>query len=163
MTYTFKLNGEVYKVDLDENDNEIVVEINGDQHPVEFSKIDNNFYSLIVDGESLTIAVSKKGKHLQVFYEGQLYELESISDRDKAKAGGAGSGLQITAPMPSRVVKLLKAEGDDVEAGEGVVVVEAMKMESELKAESTGKIKEINVAEGDSVEANAVLVVLSND
>lgn len=163
MTYTFKLNNEIYKVDLEENENITHVEINGEPHPVEFSKIDNNLYSLIVSGQSLTIAVSKKGKKLQVFHEGHLYDIESISDRDKAKAGAGGSGLQISAPMPSRVVKLLKGEGDDVEEGEGVIVVEAMKMESELKAEITGKVKEIKVAEGDSVEADAVLVVLSSE
>jgi len=63
--------------------------------------------------------------------------------------------------MPSRVVKILKEEGDSVELDEGVIVVEAMKMESELKAPSSGKIKEIRVSEGDAVESGTILVVLS--
>ena len=63
--------------------------------------------------------------------------------------------------MPSRIVKLLKGEGDAVEEGEGVIVVEAMKMESELKASLSGTVKDIKVAEGDTVEGGAVLVVLS--
>ena len=65
--------------------------------------------------------------------------------------------------MPSRVVKILKNEGDVVESGEGVIVVEAMKMESELKASVSGKIKEIKVSEGDAVDGGAVLVVLEGE
>ncbi len=65
--------------------------------------------------------------------------------------------------MPSRVVKILKSEGDEVVEGEAVVVVEAMKMESELKALQAGKIKTIKVNEGDAVEANTLLVILSEN
>ena len=57
----------------------------------------------------------------------------------------------------------MKNEGDEVKQDEGVVVVEAMKMESELKAPQSGKIKTIKVKEGDAVEANSVLVVLSSE
>lgn len=161
MTYSFKLNNQIYKVNIDEDEKSVVVEIDGEKHHVEYTQLDTNLFSIILYGKSLTIGVLKQGKKVQVFHEGNLYELESISDRDKAKAGIAGSGLEIASPMPCRVVKILKSEGDDVEQNEGVIVVEAMKMESELKAYSAGKIKEIKVKEGDTVEANTLLVVLS--
>ena len=73
------------------------------------------------------------------------------------------SCLEINSPMPSRVVKILKSEGDEVVEGEAVVVVEAMKMESELKALQAGKIKTIKVNEGDAVETNTLLVILSEN
>lgn len=163
MSYTFKLNNEVYKVIFNEDKDRLVVEIDGNEYPVEYSRIDDHLYSVIINGQSTTLAVLKNGKNIQVFQDGILRQLEYISEREILKGGAVSSGLEITSPMPSRVVKILKNEGDEVELEEGVIVVEAMKMESELKATSAGKIKEIRVNEGDAVEAGAVLVVLSED
>jgi biotin carboxyl carrier protein len=77
-------------------------------------------------------------------------------------AGGAhGSGPQrVTAPMPGKVVRVLVAAGDEVTAKQGLVVVEAMKMENELKAARDGRVCEVAVTEGQSVEAGTVLVVV---
>ena len=73
----------------------------------------------------------------------------------------ARSGLQrITAPMPGRVVRLLVKPGDAVAHRQGVVVVEAMKMENELGAPRAGRVKEVAVTEGQSVEAGRLLVVI---
>lgn len=163
MTYSFKLDNQIYKVNIEQEENSLVVEINGEEHPVEYTRLDENLYSIIINGKSLTIGTFKQGKNIQVFYDGNLYELEAISEREHSRSGGFGSGLEIISPMPSRVVKLLKSEGEDVEEGEAVVVVEAMKMESELKAPQAGKIKTIKINEGDAVEANALLVVLSDE
>lgn len=161
MTYTFKLKNQVYKVNIDEDEDLNIVEIEGESKEIRFTKVDSNLYSVIIDNESLTIGIFKKGKKIQVFYKGNLFEVEAISDRDSSKAGVAGTGLEIMSPMPSRIVKILKEQGDEVDEDEPVVVVEAMKMESELKAPSTGKIKEIKVNEGDTVEEGAILVTLS--
>ena len=65
--------------------------------------------------------------------------------------------------MPSRIVKILKKVGDTVEPDEGVIVGEAMKMESELKAQTPGKVKDVKVKEGDNVEGGTVLVTLTAD
>jgi biotin carboxyl carrier protein len=62
--------------------------------------------------------------------------------------------------MPGRVVRVLVQAGDDVEAKQGVVVVEAMKMENELRSPKTGRVKEVNVSPGTSVEAGRVLLVV---
>jgi len=71
------------------------------------------------------------------------------------------SGLQrLTAPMPGRVVRILVREGDQVEARQGLVVVEAMKMENELAATRAGRVKEIAITEGASVESGRLLVVV---
>lgn len=73
----------------------------------------------------------------------------------------AKSGLQrITAPMPGRVVRILVKPGDEVVHRQGVVVVEAMKMENELGAPKAGRVKEVAVTEGQSVEAGRLLVVI---
>ncbi len=161
MSYNFKLNNQIYKTVVEQDENGSVVEINGCKHRIEYAQLDANLFSIILDNRSLTIGVFREGKKLQVFYDGNLYELESVSGRDLSKAGIARDGLEIISPMPSRVVKILKQEGEDVSQNEGVVIVEAMKMETELKALQAGKIKSIKVKEGDTVDANAIVVVLS--
>lgn len=164
MTYTFKLNEQVYKITLEENEGQIEVEIDGEKLPVDYRKIEDNLYSIILGGQSLTLGVFKKGKKVQIFFDGDLYDLESISEREQRKSSLAASGVQeIKAPMPSRVVKVLKSEGDEVSRDEGVVVIEAMKMESELKSPIAGKVRNVMAKEGDAIEAGTVLMVVASD
>jgi biotin carboxyl carrier protein len=76
-------------------------------------------------------------------------------------AHSADDGPQrVTAPMPGKIVKLLVKPGDRVQARQGVIVVEAMKMENELRARAAGTVSEVRVTEGTSVEAGAILVIL---
>ena len=75
-------------------------------------------------------------------------------------AGPAGRPLPVTAPMPGRVVRVLVSAGDRVAARQPVVVVEAMKMENELRAAGDGTVAAVHAREGESVEAGALLVVI---
>ena len=70
---------------------------------------------------------------------------------------------KINAPMPGRIIKILKNVGDSVSEGEGIIVVEAMKMESELKTSIAGNITAINIKEGDTVELGSHLVTVESD
>jgi acetyl-CoA/propionyl-CoA carboxylase biotin carboxyl carrier protein len=76
-----------------------------------------------------------------------------------ASGGGAGSGT-ISAPMQGTIVKVLVAEGDAVEVGQSVLVLEAMKMENHISAEKSGTVKEVRIAAGDTVGTGDVLVVI---
>ena len=78
------------------------------------------------------------------------------------KAGAAqGTGPQrITAPMPGKIVRVLVKAGDEVKARQGLVVVEAMKMENELRAGRDGRVRDVSVVEGQSVDAGAMLLVV---
>ncbi len=164
MTYTFRFEDQIYIINLEEEDIQTNVEINGKKIPVEFKRIDENLYSIISEGKSLSIGIFKNAKKIDVFFEGNLYELESISERQKVAGKASDSGTQeIKSSMPGRVVKILKNIGDGVKLGEGVIVVEAMKMESELKSTIDGKVTEIKVEEGDAVESGTVLLSLSSN
>jgi biotin carboxyl carrier protein len=77
-----------------------------------------------------------------------------------ASHDSAGGPQRITAPMPGKIVKLLVKPGDNVQPRQGLVVVEAMKMENELRARAAGTVSEVRVTEGSSVEAGAILVIL---
>ncbi|QMU55741.1 MAG: biotin/lipoyl-binding protein [Candidatus Mycalebacterium zealandia] len=163
MKYILKLGDEKFRVNVEDENGRAVVESGDFSSTVDFARLDPALVSIVCDKHgSFTAGVVKKGKKVQVFSEGTLYEFESVTERELSASGEDG-GLQISSPMPSRVVKILKNEGDSVAQDEGVVVVEAMKMESELKASVAGKIKEIKVKEGDAVEGGAVLVVLEGE
>ncbi len=175
MIYTFKFQDQTFRVNLEEEGKQTEIEIadSGEvtrqsqiewkRMPLEFQKIDESFYSIIVDGRSIGVGILKKGKKVEVFVGGDLYEFESISDREKERAKGVISGIQeIKSPMPSRVVKILKNNDDEVKESEGIIVIEAMKMESELKSPIEGKVKEVKVKEGDAVESGTVLVLISS-
>jgi biotin carboxyl carrier protein len=81
--------------------------------------------------------------------------------RQKKAGAAAGTGPQkIVAPMPGKIVRVLVKAGDEVKARQGLVVVEAMKMENELRAARDGRVREVSVAEGQSVDAGATLMVV---
>ena len=86
--------------------------------------------------------------------------LTDPSRRGREEGPDADGPAQITAQMPGKVVRVLVSEGDDVTAGQGVVVVEAMKMENEMAASKDGKVVSLNVEPGQSVESGAVLAVI---
>jgi len=84
-------------------------------------------------------------------------------DRKHRRSGGdsAQAGHQfLTAPMPGKVIRVLVSRGDQVKAGQGVMIVEAMKMQNEVKSPKAGQISEIKVSEGDTVTANQVLAIV---
>lgn len=78
--------------------------------------------------------------------------------RSRRRPADAGQGIKkLTAPMPGKVVRIMAPAGTDVEAGQPVLAIEAMKMQNELKSPKTGKVKKISVSEGDAVDAGQTL------
>jgi biotin carboxyl carrier protein len=119
--------------------------------------------SPLAAGRSYDVMLEPAGKGAwQVHVNGRAVPaaLRTSTQRLRGQSGGAGGDGRVVAPMPGRVVKVLVAPGATVEAGQGVVVVEAMKMENELRAPRAGIVREVRVAEGASVEARTVLVVI---
>jgi biotin carboxyl carrier protein len=102
---------------------------------------------------------------VNVLVRGQVSRVDVADERRlRLRAGSAGFSVEgkqvINAPMPGKVVKVLVKQGDEVKEGQGLVVVEAMKMENELKSPKAGKVVELLAKEGTTVENNAKLVVV---
>lgn len=99
-----------------------------------------------------------------LWVDGWRYEVEALDERRRAiRDLSAASAVQagpapLVAPMPGLIVRLLVAEGDEVQAGQGLVVMEAMKMENELRAASAGIVSRIHASEGSAVDRGALLV-----
>lgn len=108
----------------------------------------------IVPGPVSGYLVDVAGHHLAV----EVRDPRAVSSSHRT---GIGEGRQnVAAPMPGKVIRLLVAAGDEVDAGQGLVVVEAMKMQNELKSPKQGRVAELRVAEGATVTAGEVLAVI---
>ena len=120
--------------------------------------------SLLVDGHSYEIKREQTATDLHMWVGSSRFAVElrdPRSLRSRQKAGGDETGpKKIVAPMPGRVVRLLVAEGSEVEAGQGIIVVEAMKMQNEIKAPKKGVVKKISTSPGAAVNPGDVLAIV---
>lgn len=126
--------------------------------------IANESLSLLINGESLDVRLERTGEKLVVRLRGKAYEC-SVRDprslRGGKRAGAMGTGPQeIKASMPGKVVRVLANAGDRVEAGQGIVVLEAMKMQNEVRAPKAGLLNKISAREGLNVNAGDVLATI---
>lgn len=127
--------------------------------PVRMVKLGNNVYRVVTQ--------KRQGKgHYTLWVDGYRFEVEALDERTRAirdvsAANAAPSGpAPILAPMPGLIIRVNVNPGDSIEAGQGVVVMEAMKMENELRATTSGTVKSVKVAPGTAVERGALLVEL---
>jgi biotin carboxyl carrier protein len=149
------------------------IALDGRSAEVDAVEVRPGSWSIVVDGRSVVVDLDRVGSGVVASAGAAPAELASsapvvIEDarrRRLSQATAAGrpkvAGEQLRAPIAGRVVKLLVAEGDVVAAGQGVIVLEAMKMENELKAERGGKVTAIAVTAGQSVDNGAPLVTLT--
>ena len=138
------------------------VSLDGATVQVDAMKSGPTVYSIIEDGLQYEAMVDEKGAHgFDVTVSGRIFHFEVLDERTKLLAGSAApvvSGPQsVEAEMPGKVVKIDAAVGEQVSQGQGILVVEAMKMENEIPAPIDGVLTEIAVSEGDTVEAGALL------
>jgi biotin carboxyl carrier protein len=141
------------------------ISIDGKAVQVDAVRSGPNIYSVIEDGQQFEAMVDEKGAHgFDVMVGGRIFHLDVMDERSKllaASAAHAVSGPQtVTAEMPGKVVKLSVAVGAEVRERQGVVILEAMKMENEIPSPIDGIVREIAVSEGQTVEAGATLFVV---
>lgn len=120
-------------------------------------------YSVLMDGRSYDARVEEHPDCLVVVIDGYRFETEVRDPRRWSAKGsrrGADGVQTVTAPMPGKVVRVLVAAGDTVEPGQGLVVVEAMKMQNEMKAARAAKILSVQAKEGATVTAGEILATL---
>lgn len=165
MKYIVEVSGERHEVELEDgrasvgsvNTSASLLEVAGS--PVHVITIGGRQYQAVVKRESA------KGRYV-LWMDGWRFELDALDARARAirDLSAAAAGLKgpapVVAPMPGLIVRLHVAVGDTVEAGQPVVVMEAMKMENELRAQAPGRVKAIHAQPGKAVEKGTTLVEL---
>ena len=162
-----QLGERIAKVELVEmNGNHLKVSVDGKIYEPDIIQVERGVYSLIVDGKSYNVELTEtngaKKYNANVLYHN--YELEVVDAQSKYLRGRTSMDTEedsvISSPMPGKVVSIPVKVGDSVKAGDTVIVVSAMKMESEYKVRNDRTVKEIRVKEGDTVGANQPLIII---
>ena len=171
VNYEVDINGRLRLVSVTRADGVFHVTIDGRRVDVDSARIDAYSWSLIVlDGGSafrrtyeITIARDQTSSQVAVGV-GPVRLAASANGRRRSKkeaaAHAAAGPLRVVAPMPGKIVRVLVQSGDAVHARQPLIVVEAMKMENELRAGRAGTVAEVRAQAGQSVDAGAVLVVV---
>lgn len=162
MKYITTLDGKEFSIEIIDEHH---VSINGRVQEVDFESISGQpVYSLIIDGKSYESYVYETEEGWQVLTRGRQYNLTVEDEREKRLRAAAGSGVaesgeyHLKAPMPGLVVSIPLGEGDKVEKGQVVVILESMKMQNELKSPKAGTVGRIRVKQGETVEQRQALL-----
>lgn len=159
-----------FSVELNQSPENASAEVDGRQYEVEVRELNAGQYLLLVDGRVCKARVeSKQGSQssaylFDVAFGGNGYEVTVVDPKrlrtgETTAAHSAGT-VQIISPMPGKVVRVLVEQGAQVEAGAGVIVVEAMKMQNEMKSPKAGTVISINAEVGATVSAGDVLAAI---
>jgi biotin carboxyl carrier protein len=148
--------------------NKVQIQIDEKLYDVDISMIENGVYSIIYQNKSYNLELVKSSEDSKKYDVSTLYNTIPVEIVDvhrkymksRQKDDVDEGQEKIFTPMPGKVIKIPVKKGDKIEPGQTVIIVEAMKMQSEYKVKRECKIKDILVSEGDTVEGNQTLIVL---
>src|SRR5207244_4113275 len=153
-----------YRLELNRTTTGWTCSLNGRPVQLDVALIRPGVLSLLIENQAYEVKREKVGSEMHLWVGNQRYTAELRDPRSlrnlKDGAGRQQGSSRLTAPMPGKVVRLLVNEKDQVEAGQGVVVVEAMKMQNEIKSPKKGIVQKLTAAEGTSVNAGDVLAIV---
>lgn len=159
MNISLWLNNKKYKLNLAEKiDNGILVSMGRNKYHVSVEFLGDGEALLNVNGKIYDIIINSNSRSFSVYVNGKSFEIEKKSASQILK--GKGDRLRkrdIKTFMPGRIIKILVEEGDIVDEGQAVLILEAMKMQNEIKSPQSGKISRIGPEAGESVETGALL------
>jgi pyruvate carboxylase subunit B len=163
--YVVDVNGETIGVDLETTG----VSIGGEMLQARVAELEGTPVRLVTIGNEVHRVVVRRGEtrgRYTLWVDGFRYEVEALDERTRAirelsrASAGPPGPAPLKAPMPGLVVRVAVQSGDVVIAGQGLVVMEAMKMENELRASSPGRVKAVHVQPGTAVDKGALLIEL---
>lgn len=165
MRFVAELEGRNHSLEVKEAERGFRVQVGEEVWEVDARLPAKGVYSILIGGTSYIADVTEEDSFYLVEVDGERYRIRMDEESRyiiRTRGGGAArSGAQVlTAPMPGRVVHVAVHEGQTVEAGDGLVVIEAMKMENEFKAAAPGTVTEVRVQAGQAVNSGDVLIVI---
>ncbi len=170
MYFEAELKGKKFKVDVSEHRNAWKLSLQEEGKEWVHYDISKNDYkvaeqyiSFLFEGKSYLVDVIGQDTEYTVFTRNSFRTIKVFNDEmllheSLKKGGGFGGDLELKSGMPGKIIEIFAKEGEIVKANKPLLIMEAMKMENELRASRDVKIKEIKVKQGDSVESGAVLI-----
>jgi biotin carboxyl carrier protein len=163
MIYNVSINGKSHRLELRREQTHWTCRVDGREMEVDAVLVRADVLSLRIGNQAYEVKCERNAgeSHLWVGSRRLAAEIRDLrSLRGRAPTLDDRSPRKLTAPMPGKVVRLLAKPGEEVEAGAGVLVVEAMKMQNEIKSTKKGTIQKILVSEGAAVNAGDVLAIV---
>lgn len=160
-----ELDGTKHDVEIKRDGNKVTASVDGREYSLDVSQPEPGLFVLRRDSQKHIAHVTSRPDGLSmVAISGRSVEV-SLSDPKRLRGSAGGTDVEdgiaeIKTAMPGKIVRVLVAQGDAVTKGDGVIVVEAMKMQNEMKSPKDGNVASIKVAEGDTVEAGALLLTI---
>ncbi len=152
---------EIHDVTIEQHDGLFTVELDGTRHVVDAKPLEGDFFSILINGTSYEISVEPDGDAYHVRHGASAETVRLVDPSRVAREALIAEGEQhVATVMPGKISRVLVEEGDEVEAGQGLVVVEAMKMENEIASPKAGRVTSVRVRPGQAVESGATLVVV---
>jgi len=159
-----EIDGEICDVEVRIDDGGTYARVGDREYELEVSEPEPGVYMMKRDGRITEVATAVQDDHVEVTIRGERTDVRLIDPKQLRGSGREsiqGDGLiEIKTAMPGKIVRVLARAGMNVAKGDGIVVVEAMKMQNEMRSPKDGVVKEIRVAEADTVNAGHVLAVI---
>ncbi len=164
MVYEIAVDGKPHRLELEKNQGGWNCRLDGKEIQVDAVMPRRDVLSLLIDGHSYEIKREQTASDLHLWVGSTRFAVELRDPRSlKSRRTGGGDETgprKLVAPMPGRVVRVLVPEKSEVEAGQGIVVVEAMKMQNEIKSPKKGTVQKIIAVAGAAVNAGDVLAIV---
>lgn len=166
MKFTVKIEGLPEPVEVERGPEGWFCRVNGQaQQPLDVLEVARGRFSVLLDDRSFEVHVEEWSGRYRVHTRGADL-ITTVDDPRQWRRGGRGGAdaegkQEVTAPMPGKIVRVLVEEGQKVEAGDGLVVVEAMKMQNAIPSPKQGVVERVLVKTGDTVEHGSKLAVVS--
>lgn len=164
MELEFNIENKSHKLQLEFKDGRYKISLDDEEYAVDSTPISDNCLSLLVNGKAFTVYFAEANGKKYFSIGGEQFCIEETKSEASAASGAGATAVDeapvAASPMPGKVVKILVREGDQVEQGQGLVIVEAMKMENEIKSPVKGKVEKVNFKSGDLVDAAQPIIEL---
>jgi biotin carboxyl carrier protein len=165
MNLQLKINRRTRSVRITSTTSRTEFSLDGQGVAADVVELESGVFSVLLGGAVFEVRVVTAESGVRIAIDGHEYFVEYEDPRQWRRSGSGPVGAQgrqnITAPMPGKIVQLLVKKGDKVEQGQGLLIIEAMKMQNEIKSPKEGTVEKVAVAESQPVNAGEVLVVIA--
>jgi biotin carboxyl carrier protein len=160
MEFLYRIGGRDVRVTIEHRGDQTIVQADNDTFVFDRVEVDDRWITTVADGATTRVPFARSRAHVHVGLEGNAFEIAPAAEEDDDDESAGGFTPEVSSPMPGRVLQVLVAEGDEVSAGDPLVLLEAMKMEQTVRTVGDAKVVEVRANVDEMVGPGQTLVVL---